>query len=119
MPRTKLDQLISPPKPRKKQMISLADIPNLPMTLTVQHAADVAGVGYQEIRRRVELGEIYAIEVGEADQKQKRLIPTFEFLTSNRLCSESLLEKILLQRLEWERQERENKVLQALHAANQ
>lgn len=100
------------PRSCKKNAVSLAEIPLLPLTLTTQQAADVAGVGYQEIRRRVELGEIYAIEIG--DEKGKRIIPTFEFLTSNKLCSESLLEKILLQRLEWERQERENKILKAV-----
>lgn len=114
MPKTKLDKYAIN-KTNKKHKVTLAEIPDLPLSLTIEQAASVAGVGYHEIRRRVELGEIFAIEVGEADMKKKRLIPTFEFLTSNRLCSESLLEKILLQRMEWERQDRENRLLQAIN----
>lgn len=114
MPKTKLDKFTEV-KTNKKHKVTLAEIPDLPLSLTIEQAAGVAGVGYHEIRRKIELGEIFAIEVGEADKKKKRLIPTFEFLTSNHLCSESLLEKILLQRMEWERQDRENRLLSAVN----
>lgn len=114
MPKNKLDKYASV-RTNKKRRVTLAEVPDLTLTLTIEEAASVAGVGYHEIRRRVELGEIYAIEVGEADLKKKRLIPTFELLISYRLCSESLLEKILLQRMEWERQDQENRLLQAVN----
>jgi excisionase family DNA binding protein len=91
MPKTKLSQEI---ESRQKPVIRLLDIPDLPLTLTIAKAAEIAGVGYTYIRSLADSGKIKAIASGS-----KRVIPTWNFLVDMQLFPEALLEKIYIERL--------------------
>lgn len=93
MPKTKLSQEV---ESRHKNIIRLIDIPDLPVTLTIERAAEVAGIGYKAIRTLIDNGSIFAIKTGNA----KQVIPTWNFIVTMNLFPESLMEKIFMHRLE-------------------
>jgi hypothetical protein len=93
MPRTKLGDSV---KAKEKKVLTLADIPNLPTSLTVQKASEVSGIGYQSIRALIKEGKVKAVKAGEA----KYIIPTWNFIVDIGLFPEALLEKVYMQQLE-------------------
>ena len=80
------------PKKEEQKFIKIKDVPELPLTLSPTQASYVAGVGVQEIYRRIRDKTIYAIEVGR-DFK----IPTIRFLQDLNLFPTEMLEKVYLE----------------------
>jgi hypothetical protein len=92
MPKTKLGEKV---KAEEKKIFTLTDIPNLPLTLTIEKASKVSGVGYQSIKALINEGKLIAIKCGNT----KYVLPTWNFIIDMRLFPESLLEKIYIQQI--------------------
>jgi hypothetical protein len=95
MPKTKLSKEI---ESKQKPIIRLIDIPDLPLTLSMEKAADIAGVGRQYIKGLADTGKIKVIASGS-----KRVIPTWKFLVDMQLFPEPLMEKIYIERMKNEK----------------
>ncbi len=89
MPRTKLDDLV---KAKEKKVFSLADIPTLSTTLTIEKASEVSGVGYQSIKNLIKEGKLTAIKCGET----KHVLPTWDFIIQMHILPEETLEKVYM-----------------------
>jgi excisionase family DNA binding protein len=92
MPRTKLGEQV---KSRQKSIFTLADIPHLPTTLTIEKAAEVAGIGYYSIRALIDEGKLTAIKAGET----KHVLPTWTFIIQMNIFPEYMLEKVYMQQI--------------------
>ncbi len=91
MPKTKLGQEV---ESQQKTALRLIDIPYLPLTISFEKAAELAGVGRQYIKGLADEKKIIVVQSGD-----KRVIPTWDFLVTMHLFPESLMEKIYLQQI--------------------
>jgi excisionase family DNA binding protein len=91
LPRTKLGEAFSP---KKKRQLTLAEVPDLPTTLSIEQAAEVIGIGYSGIKELLDTGKLPCINSGT-----RRVIPTWEFIVKMQLLPESLMERVYLDRV--------------------
>jgi hypothetical protein len=108
MPRTKLAEEFASKEPNEKVCkFTLADIPDLPATITIEKAAAITGVGYQGIKFMLDNDQLPYIASGK-----HRYIPTWEFLVTLKIFPETMMEKAYLLHMELEHRQRVSDQLQ-------